>query len=349
LRLDQIAEVYRLGERAHIAEVEPLVGARELARILRAHARFGAIGVVFGNAILAVGLSLLLMPTLPNLATAFVLGLAVGLLKLINAGRPVFSIPLPVISALVVSASVFLAMKYQLPVDPLHSLVAPLVTFLPGAMMSLGMVELAFGDMVSGASRLITGIVQVCLLAFGLLVGAMLVGYEAADLVETGPLPMAASDPLLPWLGVLVFAVGVYLHFSAPPRSLPWMVLVMLVAFSTQQLTYRVFGAVASSFFGMLAVTPLSYWIQFQCKGPPAMVTFLPSFWILVPGSLSLLTMKYMLSDHYVGLKGLVDVTIAIVSIALGTLVGASVYRSLSETLPPVFRRLRRAVPRTRR
>jgi hypothetical protein len=32
--------------------------------------------------------------------------------------------------------------------------------------------------------------------------------------------------------GVAVFAVGVYLHFSAPLRSLSWMLFVLLVAFA---------------------------------------------------------------------------------------------------------------------
>jgi len=346
LRLDQIADVYRLGEQARRGELEPLVGARDLAKILRSASRFRTVGVVFCKAILASGLSLLLMPTLPNLATAFLLGLAVGLLKLISGGKALMSIPLPVIAAIFVSASIFLAAKYELPVDPLHSLVAPLVTFLPGGMLSLGMIELAFGDMVSGAGRLVTGVVQLLLLTFGLLVGASLVGYHAADLVETGQMDLISSSPILAWLGVLLFAFGVYVHFSAPPQSLHWMLLVMLVAFTIQQLTAGVFGAAASGFFGMLAVTPLSYLIQVQWKGPPAMVTFLPSFWILVPGALSLLTMKYMLSDQYIGLEGLVDATIAIVSIALGTLVGASIYKTFNDSLLPAFRRLQRSARR---
>lgn len=342
LRLDQIADVYRLGEQTRRGELEPLAGARELAKILRSVSRFRTVGVVVGNAILAVGLSLLLMPTVPNLATAFLLGLAVGLLKLISGGRSLMAIPLPVIAAIFVSASIFLAAKYELPVDPLHSLVAPLVTFLPGGMLSLGMIELAFGDMVSGASRLVTGVVQLLLLTFGLLVGALVVGFHAADLVVTTPTAPILNTSVLHWLGVLVFAVGVYIHFSAPPKSLHWMLLVMLVAYSTQQLTAGIFGAAASGFFGMLAVTPLSYLIQIQWKGPPAMVTFLPSFWILVPGALSLLTMKYMLSDQYVGLEGLVDAAIAIVSIALGTLVGASLYKTFSDSILPAYQRLRR-------
>ena len=104
-----------------------------------------------GHTILTFGLALVLMPTPTNLAAAAVLGFIVGLIKLFNRGRAVLAVPLPVIAAAMVSALVFFAIRQGLPFDPVHALVPPLVTFLPGAMLALGMVELAYGDMVSGS------------------------------------------------------------------------------------------------------------------------------------------------------------------------------------------------------
>jgi hypothetical protein len=60
------------------------------------------------------------------------------------------------------------------------------------------------------------------------------------------------------------------------------------------------------------------------------MVTFLPSFWLLVPGALGLLTVKLLLSDP-ARLDGLISVAFTLASIALGTLVGASLYKWLTE------------------
>jgi uncharacterized membrane protein YjjB (DUF3815 family) len=62
------------------------------------------------------------------------------------------------------------------------------------------------------------------------------------------------------------------------------------------------------------------------------MVTFLPSFWLLVPGALGLLSVKYMLSDPAAGVEGLIAAVFALVSIALGTLMGAALYKWLTET-----------------
>jgi uncharacterized membrane protein YjjB (DUF3815 family) len=60
-------------------------------------------------------------------------------------------------------------------------------------------------------------------------------------------------------------------------------------------------------------------------------VTFLPSFWMLVPGSLGLLSVTRMFGDRESGVDELVLVIFSVVSIALGTLVGASMYRWLTE------------------
>jgi len=53
---------------------------------------------------------------------------------------------------------------------------------------------------------------------------------------------------------------------------------------------------------------------------------------LLVPGALGLLSLKHMLSDPTAGVEGLIAAVFALVSIALGTLKGASLYKWLTET-----------------
>ena len=328
VRLDQVAAVYTLGDEAQRGDVRPQVGLERLDEIHRMTPRFGALGVVIGHVILTVGLAIVLMPTLTNVATAALLGVVVGTLKAINRDQPILAAPLSVVAAGLVSTLVFLAVKYGLPVEPRYALVPPLVTFLPGAMLAFGLVELTFGDMISGSSRLSTGIVQLVLLAFGLTAGALLVGYRPDNLLDGSrelavPLWKSAA-------GVIVFGIGVYIHYSAPRKSLGWMLLVLLVAFAAQWLAAFFVGPEISGFFGMLAATPLGNLIQNRFRGPPSMVTFLPSFWLLVPGALGLASVKRLLTDS-AGLDGLITVVFAFTAIALGTLVGESLYKWLSD------------------
>jgi uncharacterized membrane protein YjjP (DUF1212 family) len=332
LRLDQIAEFYVLAEEAMRGEIAPRQGLNQLNQLVHKGPRFGPAVAVIGHMILTIGMALVLMPALRNLVAATILGAMVGALKVFKRDRPILAAPLSVVAATLVSIAVFLALKYGLPVDPQYALVPPLVTFLPGAMLTFGMVELAYGDMVSGSSRLIAGVVQLVLLVFGLTAGALLVGYRPENLMDASQESVAQPWALLaPWIGAVVFWIGVYLTFSAPRNSFWWILLVILVAFAAQKLAAEFFGAEISGFFGTLVATPLGYLIQQRFKGPPAMVTFLPSFWLLVPGAVGLLTVKRMLSDPS-GIEGLIGVTFALASIALGALVGASIYKGLSES-----------------
>jgi uncharacterized membrane protein YjjP (DUF1212 family) len=330
LRLDQMADVYALGLAAQQGEVGPQEGLERLAAILRQEPRFGAWGSLLGHTILTVGLAMLLAPTQAGLAAAAVLGAVVGALKLASGNRSLLALPMPVAAAALVAALVFAGAKQGLPIDPTQLLVAPLVTFLPGVMLTLAMVEMAYGDMMSGSSRLVNGFVHLVLLAFGLAVGATLVGYEVDDLLDATR--TAVAVPWIPWLGVVVFGVGVHLHFSAPRNSLPWMLLVLLVVFATQRAAAGFVRGEVSGLFGMLVAMPLGYLVQLGFRGPPAMVTFLPSFWIVVPGSLGLVSVTRMLSDRAAGIDGLVTVLIVLVSVALGTLMGAGLYKWLTET-----------------
>jgi uncharacterized membrane protein YjjP (DUF1212 family) len=328
VRLDQVAAVYQLGEAAQRGSIGPKEGLEQLDEIYGMTPRFGAVGVVIGHAMLTIGLAIVLMPTQVNIAAAAVLGVVVGVLKVINRDQPILAAPLSVVAAGLVSALVFLAVKYGLPVEPRYALVPPLVTFLPGAMLAFGLVELTYGDMVSGSSRLNTGIVQLVLLAFGLVAGALLVGYNVENLLDGSqelaiPLWKSAS-------GVLLFGVGVSMHYSAPRGSLAWLLLVLLVAFAAQSIASIFVGSEMSGFFGMLAATPLGNLIQYRFRGPPSMVTFLPSFWLLVPGALGLSSVKRLLSGS-AGLDGIITVVLAFTAIALGTLVGESLSKWLGQ------------------
>jgi len=341
LRLDQMSEVYRLGAIAERAEITPREGLDRLIDILRARPRFGRVSNVVGHMMLSVGLAMLLMPTLPNILSAAVLGVMVGLLRLFHQERTLFAVPTPVVAAALVSGAVFWAASRGLPVDPLQMMVPPLVMFLPGAMLTMGMVELAYGDMVSGSSRLMTGFVQLVLLAVGLAAGAILMGGDAQALIVAGE--QLVKKPWLSWVGVLLFCLGVFLHLSAPRNALPWIIVVALVAVLVQRVTAGIFGAEISGFFAMIGAMPVSYLIQMRFNGPPAMVTSLPAFWLVVPGSLGLLSVTRMMSDREAGLEGLVTVVFVITAVALGTLVGTSLYRGVSEKLGWARAQLQRA------
>ena len=179
---------------------------------------------VLGHGILTAGLALLLQPTLGGMAAAFALGLLVGLLKLPRLAT--LDLIFPIVAAFVVASLVFTVSHHtDLGDNPVRILIPPLVTFLPGGVLTIATVELAAGQMIAGASRLVTGMVQLGLLAFGIVAASSLIGVDQQLLIDN---PINRLGPWAPWIGVLIFALGDYLHFSAPSRSLFWILLVLL-------------------------------------------------------------------------------------------------------------------------
>jgi uncharacterized membrane protein YjjB (DUF3815 family) len=185
-------------------------------------------------------------------------------------------------------------------------------------------VELAAGQMISGAARLVYGFVQLALLAFGILAAGAVVGVESRSYE-----PLDASS-FLPWwvgmLGVLVFALGNYLHFSAPASTFGWVLLALVVAYVGQWAGTEFIDPTIGGFVGAVAVTPVVFWIAGLRHGAPSQLTFLPAFWLLVPGAAGLVG----LTEAFATDNGLADFTAAltsIMSIALGVLIGTALYR----------------------
>lgn len=335
-RLDQISALYELLYAAERGDVAPREGLETLASIREMPPRRGPVVSVLSYTVMTAALCLILQPTPRDLLTATVLGLIVGIFLLVARGRPTLTILVPILSATVVSALTFTAVKHGAADPGLRTLIAPLVLFLPGALLTTATVELASGEMVAGASRLVFGTVQLLLLAFGIIAGAELVGLPSEAVTHD-----IASNQFgwwAPWVGVLLFGVAVSNYLSAPLRALRWLVLVLLVAWTGQLVGDAFFGAAVSGFVGALVATPLALAIAMIPGGPPSQVTFLPAFWLLVPGAIGLIGVAEVLADPAAaGLEDLVGPLGSIIAIALGVLCGVTLFRGVVAT-PAVVR-----------
>jgi uncharacterized membrane protein YjjB (DUF3815 family) len=206
-------------------------------------------------------------------------------------------------------------------------MIAPLVTFLPGAALTMAVVELSAAEMIAGASRLVTGSLQLALLAFGIVGAEQVVGFPSLDTDPENLLGWWA-----PWLGVLVVGVGTFVYHSAPRRSLPWLLVVLYAAWIGQFLGNELLGGYLSGFLGALVMTPVAYIVERFRSAPPALVSFLPAFWLLVPGALSLIGLTEYTSDPVTGVQDFLSAIGSILAIALGVLCGYPLYRSLARS-----------------
>jgi uncharacterized membrane protein YjjP (DUF1212 family) len=333
LRLDQIAALYELLRSAQTGKVTPEAGSRQVRTLIAMPPRF-RLGVrIAGHAVLALGICLILQPTWGDLLLATFFGVLVGVFKITGARWPGVQMIMPVTAAFIVSGLTFrLAGEGWADAD-LRAMIAPLVTFLPGAVLTMAVVELSAGEMLAGASRLVAGLLQLLLLGFGIVGAAETVGIPRAGVPADAP--QNAFGAWAPWLGVLVVAVGSYLLHSSPRRSFGWLCLVLYAGWTGQYVGNLLLGGYLSGFAGAIVLTLAAYLVERAPSGPPALVSFLPGFWLLVPGALSLIGMtEYLSQDVVSGSQDLLGAAGSTVAVALGVLCGHPLYLALSRSLP---------------
>ena len=110
---------------------------------------------------------------------------SVGILKLVGSRWVRAQMIMPVAATFAVATTTFTLAEQGWVDADLRAMIAPLVTFLPGAAVTMGVVELSAAQLVTGASRLVAAALQRVRLAFGI-VGASWLGTQA-DKHQTEP------------------------------------------------------------------------------------------------------------------------------------------------------------------
>lgn len=324
LRLDQVVKLMHLAKVAGRGEIGPAAATVQLEEIERSRLRRPILPEVLGAVIMTFGVALLFRPDDANIPLYLGLGALVGLMQAAASRVNGLSAIMPVFIAFVASTIAFLATGSRYDATPIEALVPALTILLPGALLTMSAVDLASGEVVSGSSRFLEGMLQLSLLAFGIFAAATLVGVQPSTSEAHGD----GFASWAPWLGVPIFALGIALRESAPLRMLPWLLLVLLIAHSAQLLGDAMFGPILSGFVATLVIVPLVQYFERFKSTPPAFALFMPAFLMLVPGALGLLGVSELAAiqpDN--GLGGLVGAISAILSIALGVLVGTRITR----------------------
>ncbi len=324
LRFDQMEGVLEIAREARNGRLSPRDGLRKLDAVWRMKHWYGDAGFVLGYLLATIGIALILRPTWYGLGWVALLGFICALLLLVVRRQPAWNAVMPVVASFILASTVALLYRYGVQESPMQLLIPPLIVFLPGSMLTVAVVELAFANTVSGGSRLVAGFAQLILLAFGILGGFRLFG---GAMPETYPAERMA--PWLAWFGVVVFALGLHIFKSSRRRSLPWMMLTMLMAYLGQYLAGRFIDGASTAFFGAVVMSITALVIEYRLKGPPALVTIIPAFWLLAPGSFGLVSVTSM-ANGSIGTGGsILQLLFILTAIATGSLLGAFFYSGL--------------------
>jgi uncharacterized membrane protein YjjB (DUF3815 family) len=194
--------------------------------------------------------------------------------------------------------------------------------------LTIGAMELSASQIISGASRLVYGLAQLALLVFGVALGVQIAG----EVYPQTPSAQMGSWSL--YVAIVVVGIGLYVYLSAPRGSLVWLIAAIAVALVGQELAGRVMSESHSGFVGAILVVPFAMLAARIKTSPPAVVMMLAAFWSLVPGALSFESVSQAASGGNIGVSSLGATGAAILSIALGTVVGWSVFHTIDSRLP---------------
>lgn len=256
-----------------------------------------------GYALAAGGFSLILGARFADFVLAVLLGYAVaGLLRVLHGPRQ--ETVAPVIAAFLASVvACALAAIGIFDLAPLPVAMASVVLLIPTGGIVNGAEELAGGEMMSGTSRLVYSLVQLFLLALAIFGGYQLVasGAQVDGAVALG------HPAWVGYIGVFMFCIGAAIFTQAPVSIFGWILLVVALSFGSQQFVASELNDPVAAGFAAFVGMMVALTIQRRGigGGPPALVTFTPAFWVLLPGTFAIGTLIQALSSDLGGQAGM--------------------------------------------
>jgi len=332
-RLDLVSKAKFLVNRILAGELSAAAASRELAGLESSGEPYSwwlrVIGVILFSAGFAPGVQ----QTWREVAAAAILGAVMGVLFVAADWAGGLRVLLPIVATLVVAVIAFEVLHAQdAPGGAVLLMIPGLFILIPGDLLCAATAEIAVGEFTPGAVRLAQAAVTLVQLAAGVMIAAELTGVGLRVLSQ----PAAPAHSLPDWLiavAWLPFTVGLALTFNARMRDVPWMLLLVYVAWGAQELVLAhslvvpqegETGATAAVF---VAATILAFaaGVLEQFRGlPPRGVTILAGFFALTVGAVALRGLTALAGNPQVqGFNDIRDATSESVALTLGLIAGA--------------------------
>lgn len=323
LRLDQAGALETLIATQVHRTAPPEQVVAEVERIRRMPARFGPWTAIAGHTVLTLGFGMVLNPTLAALPVYVLLGALVGTIVVFASRAATLALLLPILTSFAITSLAILVASPLTGEDPIRLVTPALVSFLPGYTLTLAAIELTSSQVVAGASRMVYGIAQLGLLAFGVFAAVTVFGSP------TIAHPPQALGDWAPWVGLALTSLGYYLFSVAPRGALPWIFYTLVVAYAAQLVGNVVLGAELSGFLGAVVVAPAVALARRLPAAPPSAVMVTCAYWLLVPGALGFLGVAEVATGADGASDAIVSTFVSLLAIAIGMVVGAGLTRDI--------------------
>lgn len=303
LSMTQSAAANRLARALRLGLIDLDSAAKKALAVRRAVPRFPLLRLVLGGAMLSVGLAILFRCPWWAVAFCAVTGAVVGALISLSSRISTATSIMPFLASFISTSLVgVLASVADLGEVPLFAVCAPVAILVPGALITNALLELTAADIVTGAARLVSGIVLLGFMTAGVIAGAAVTGLrlDPGSVALVGDISSASNSAAgwfaLPpvgaaWAGVAFIALGIGLVFGADRRLLPVTVAAMALTYLLLTVLAPLAGSIFATGATAMALFLMSRLLERMPSGVPSIVTFQPAFLLLVPGTIGLVAL----------------------------------------------------------
>jgi uncharacterized membrane protein YjjP (DUF1212 family) len=316
VNLDKLSRLDRLAQDVANGVVTPIEASRIIDEIRATPPRFRGKTTALASAVASAASARFFGGGWREMVVCGAIGLITGLLALV-ARRTSFRVFEPV-AAFVAGLSASAAAVFLPPTSLYVSMAGGLIVLFPGLTLTTAISELATRHLQSGTARLMSALILLVSIGFGVALGLETGGW----LFGTAPIVTPVMLPVWTLAVALVMAALSFMVLNqANPRDAGWIVVVCVLSFVGSRLGAQWIGIETGAFVGAILVGVASG-VFSRVKNRPALVTATPGTILLVPGSIGFRSITEMISNDPVrGLQTAFTMILTGVALATGLLV----------------------------
>jgi len=319
--LGKLSELSGIMEALACGELEPIEADARVREIDACPPRYRGIPLLMAYVLVSAGACTLIGGGWREALLAGALGGITGTSVLLLWQRAELSRLLNPLSAGLVTLAGTLWCGMDANTALMPSVIAGMITLIPGMDLTAATRELATGHQVSGAARLASTIAVFALLTVGLALGSWIAQQftSPVQLIPPSPLP----DWMIP-LGLGTAALGFVVLFQAAWKDWIWIVLACVLAWSASNFGGLLGSPVLAAFVGALMVG-IAGNVYARWSKRPGSIMHLPGLILLVPGSIGMRALSALVGQDVIsGIEtGFLAIMIA-VALATGLILASA-------------------------
>ena len=322
--LGRLAATDAIAEDVLAGRLDPADGLAALMALDRPPSRRAQGLAAFSFGLSAASVAALLGAGWADVATSGVIGLVIGVMYVLAAGRPRLSEALEAIAALVATLLAAAVATWIAPLSLKTVIVASLIVLMPGLMLTNAVSELSSQQLVSGTARFAGALMILMKLTFGTVAAMQVVGLLGWVPQEAVPQPLS---PLAELAALLVAAYAFAVLFQAARRDYPLVMGAVLLGYALTRLGGEWLGLASGNFaggafFAGMGVAAISNVYGRWANRPGALIR-VPGIILLVPGSVGFRSLNFVMErDVFLGLDTAFALLSALIALVAGLLFG---------------------------